>query len=76
MDNISTADQSKNAQDIYNFLTTKLNDLHDLNREDTIFTALILAPGNQKVKVVYDMGLVTAQIVKTPTTASKLLTLY
>ena len=76
MDNISTTDQSKNAQDIYNFLATQGNDICDLKREDTTFTALLSDPEKNQAKLVYEMGLGTARIGKTPPIASKILTLY
>ena len=50
--------------------------LLDLNGEDTLFTALLSAPGTHQLKVVYRMGLGTVRIGQAPPIANKLLMLY
>ena len=62
MNNIITETQRKNARYIYTFLNTQGNDLKDLNTEDTLFAALLSAPGTQQVKFIYGMGLGMARI--------------
>ena len=76
MSKITRDTQRNNARDISNFLNTQSNNLKDLNGEETLFTALTLAPVTQQVKVVYGMGLVTSRIFQTLPTANKILTLY
>ena len=50
------------------------NDIQDLNGEDTLLTASILAPGTQQMKLIYGMGLGTARIGQTyPITEKTLL---
>ena len=76
MDDFSPVEQRKNAEEIYNFLTTQGNDLRDLSEEYTLFTALLSAPSTHQVKVVYGMGVVTARIGKTSPIAGKILMIY
>ena len=62
MRKIALETQIKNAREIFNFLNTQGSDLQYLNREDTLFAALLSSPGTQQVKVVYGTGLVTAGV--------------
>ena len=73
---IAPETQCKNAIDIFNFLNIQGSNLRGLNREDTLFTALILAPVTQQVKLVCVMGLGTASICQTSSIANKLCTRY
>ena len=73
---ITLETQRKSKIYILKFLNTQGSDLQDLNREYTLFAALLAAPGTHQVKVVYGMGIVTARIGQILPIANKLLALY
>ena len=52
MRNITPETQIKNTREIFNLLATQDSDLWGLNRDDTLFTALLVEPVNHQVKVV------------------------
>ena len=76
MSKITPEKETKNARDIFKFLNTQGSDLRDLNGNNTLFTALIAAPGTHQVKVVYIMRLRTERIGPKIPIADKLLMLY
>ena len=66
----------KNPRYLYTYLNTQWNELRDINREYTLFTALLSAHGKQQAKFIYGMGIGTARIVQTYTIAKKIPALY
>jgi len=73
---VSTAGLKDRAEACFNFLNDPISDLRDLNGDNTIFTAIIMVPGTQKVKVIYGMGRGTAQIGQVSPVANKMLALF
>jgi len=74
---VSTAGLKDRAEACFNFLNDPTSDLRDLNGDNTIFTAIIMVPGTQKVKVIYyGMGQGTGQIGQVSPVANKMLALF
>jgi len=73
---VSTAGLKDQAEAFLNFLNDPTIDLRDLNGENTIFMAIIMVIGTQKVKVIYGMGRGTAQIGQVSPVANKMLSLF
>jgi len=73
---VSTAGLKDRAEACFNVLNDPISDLRDLNGDNTIFTAIIMVPGTQKVKAIYGMGWGTARIGQVSPVANKMLALF
>ena len=72
----TTAVLRARAESFYAFLSDPASDLRDLNGDNTLFTAMISVPGTNKVKIIYGMGLGTAQIGQVNPVANKIMALF
>ena len=68
--------QRSNAKALFQFLQTDQNDLRDLNGDHSFFTALVVVPDSNRVKLDYDCGLGTVGIRQIFRVAGKLFTLF
>ena len=44
------------ASTFHTFLLDQYTDLHDLNDDQTLFTAMVSVPGTHTVKILYELG--------------------